>query len=196
MIELPIEGDLDINGWDLRKALQLLMKSNPVLLEWLRSPIIYRANHQVLKKIATLARRAEHRRPTTYHYLRIAETQYQRFIAGRKKVALKKYFYSLRPALALIWIRHLPDEPVPMALPELVAGIHLSPEVSRVIGNLIERKSRTRELGDGPRIDVLDKLILSEIEFTRHNLGKLPVLGHEMLDAANDLFRDIVNENF
>ena len=40
-IERPIEGLLDVSGWDLKKALQLLRKSNPPLLEWLQSPIVY-----------------------------------------------------------------------------------------------------------------------------------------------------------
>jgi predicted nucleotidyltransferase len=43
VIERPIEGVLDINGWDLRKALQLMRKSNPPLFEWLHSPLVYRA---------------------------------------------------------------------------------------------------------------------------------------------------------
>lgn len=43
VIERPIEGVLDINGWDLRKALQLMRKSNPPLFEWLHSPLAYRA---------------------------------------------------------------------------------------------------------------------------------------------------------
>jgi predicted nucleotidyltransferase len=29
VIEKPIRGDLDVNGWDLRKTLQLLRQSNP-----------------------------------------------------------------------------------------------------------------------------------------------------------------------
>ena len=41
VIEEPISELLDINGWDLKKALKLLRKSNPPLLEWLYSPIIY-----------------------------------------------------------------------------------------------------------------------------------------------------------
>lgn len=36
VIELPINDDLDIAGWDLRKALNLLINANPVLQEWLR----------------------------------------------------------------------------------------------------------------------------------------------------------------
>ena len=42
VIERPILDDYDVNGWDLRKALRLLLKSNPPLYEWLRSPIVYR----------------------------------------------------------------------------------------------------------------------------------------------------------
>lgn len=43
VIERPIAGVLDINGWDLRKALQFMHKSNPPLFEWLHSPLVYRA---------------------------------------------------------------------------------------------------------------------------------------------------------
>jgi predicted nucleotidyltransferase len=42
VIERPINNMLDINGWDLRKALNLFRKSNPPLLEWLQSPIQYK----------------------------------------------------------------------------------------------------------------------------------------------------------
>ena len=38
VIEQPIADDLDVSGWELRKALRLLRKSNPPLLEWLKSP--------------------------------------------------------------------------------------------------------------------------------------------------------------
>ena len=41
VIELPIDPVFDINGWDIRKALSLLRKSNIRLLEWLQSPIVY-----------------------------------------------------------------------------------------------------------------------------------------------------------
>src|SRR5262245_35637100 len=44
VIEEPISEGLDISGWDLRKALALAGKFNPVLPEWLRSPVVYRWN--------------------------------------------------------------------------------------------------------------------------------------------------------
>jgi hypothetical protein len=42
VIELPLDADgLDVSGWDVRKALRLLLRSNPPLHEWLVSPIVY-----------------------------------------------------------------------------------------------------------------------------------------------------------
>ncbi|WP_394363920.1 DNA polymerase beta superfamily protein [Flavobacterium branchiophilum] len=38
------EDDLDGSGWDLRKTIKLLAKSNAPLLEWLFSPVVYYEN--------------------------------------------------------------------------------------------------------------------------------------------------------
>lgn len=35
MIETPLVGDMDVNGWDLSKALRLLFKGDAVVIEWL-----------------------------------------------------------------------------------------------------------------------------------------------------------------
>src|SRR5437879_13444130 len=40
VIERPLKDCLDLSGWDIKKALQLLRKSNAPLLEWLGSPIV------------------------------------------------------------------------------------------------------------------------------------------------------------
>eukprot|EP01031_Cornospumella_fuschlensis_P048321 gene48321-59178_t len=42
VIERPLDDELDVSGWELRKALRLLRNSNPTLLEWLDSPLVYR----------------------------------------------------------------------------------------------------------------------------------------------------------
>ena len=64
VIEVPISGDLDINGWDLRKALGLMRESNPTLLEWLGSPIVYREEVETMAQFRALdthpTRRAAH----------------------------------------------------------------------------------------------------------------------------------------
>jgi predicted nucleotidyltransferase len=41
VIEYEIVDDIDLNGWDVRKALRLFWKSNPAFVEWIQSPITY-----------------------------------------------------------------------------------------------------------------------------------------------------------
>src|SRR4029079_5853412 len=57
VIETPLNGDLDVNGWDLAKAIRLLLKGNAVVIEWLTSPIIYTADEQFRDTFLSLAER-------------------------------------------------------------------------------------------------------------------------------------------
>ncbi|WP_278256068.1 nucleotidyltransferase domain-containing protein [Nocardioides convexus] len=41
VIETPLEGLLDVNGWDLGKAIRLATAGNATVGEWLRSPWVY-----------------------------------------------------------------------------------------------------------------------------------------------------------
>lgn len=192
VIELPIEGDLDINGWDLKKALQLLIKPNPVLLEWLRSPIVYRADRAAMEQIAALGEKTAHQRPSSHHYLHLADSQYQRFITGEESVKLKKYFYALRPALALMWLRTNSGKAVPMNLAALRAGVALSDDVSVFLDALLEKKAETKELGAGPRHPALDALIEQEIDRAKTGMDSLPPLSRDLMDEANTLFRALL----
>ena len=54
VIDLPVDGLLDINGWDLRKSLRLMQKSNSPLNEWLSSPIRYRCRDFAIHYIIEL----------------------------------------------------------------------------------------------------------------------------------------------
>ena len=104
VIELPISGELDINGWDLRKALKLLHNSNPVLLEWLRSPIVYRQHAALAPRLAALCVRHLSPERAYHHYLSMARKNCREHLLG-EVVRYKKYLYVLRPLLAARWIR-------------------------------------------------------------------------------------------
>jgi uncharacterized protein len=82
VIETPIEGVWDINGWELRKALRLFSKSNPPLLEWLQSPIIYQEPYTVAAQMRQLL--AIHYSPSAclYHYLHMARKNYRTYLQG------------------------------------------------------------------------------------------------------------------
>jgi uncharacterized protein len=190
VIELPISAELDINGWDLRKALNLLLKPNPVLLEWLSSPIAYRWDHAATAELQELAGAVAHQTACRRHYLSIGEGQWQRHVGEAAEVNCKKYFYILRPALALRWIRMNPDRQPPMNLQSLVKGLDMPPLIIEQIGDLLRAKSMAREVGMGPRIPAIDALIHSEFEIARQTPDARPDHDHQF--AANALFRRFV----
>lgn len=72
VIERPILDDYDVNGWDLRKALRLLLKSNPPLYEWLCSPVAYRDRDGFRAALAGLAEASYSLRRVGHHYRQTA----------------------------------------------------------------------------------------------------------------------------
>lgn len=195
VIELPIEGMFDVNGWDLRKALQLLIKPNPVLLEWLESPIYYRKDESVVTALKALADRTLHHVPATYHYLHLGESQWRKYIDGRDRVILKKYFYVLRPALALRWIRLHSGRRPPMDIAALRAGTGLPADVEAFIDGLLERKRVSKEIGKGPRVPAMDVLIQQEFAEARSRQSEHDPGRPDLLEEANRLFQDIVEKS-
>src|SRR5262249_5832090 len=80
VIEYPISDALDLNGWDLRKALGLFRKSNPSILEWLHSPIVYRDRFGVASRLRDLEPVYVTVRSSLYHYLSLAKSQWNRYL--------------------------------------------------------------------------------------------------------------------
>lgn len=103
VIELPINDALDINGWELRKALRLFRKSNAPLYEWLQSPIVYAADLTFVGELKTMMCSNFSARAGMHHYLSMARGVYENELSG-EMVKLKRYFYALRPVLAARWI--------------------------------------------------------------------------------------------
>lgn len=190
VIELPIVDELDVVGWDLRKALGLLVKANPALLEWLSSSIVYRAMPEA-EGLRTLARQSPYRRSAAHHYLALLRSNYDRSIAGRPMVRLKKYMYCLRPALALLWLRTR-DDMVPMDQPSLLAGLSLPAALDDAIHTLMEMKSASGEMGEGPRVAVIDAFLESELRLAQEGAIKAPPASPEFHEAAEALFRALV----
>jgi len=165
VIELPIDGDWDINGWDIRKALGLLIKPNPVMLEWLSSPIRYRWNEAVCERLNAFAAKTTYGESCLHHYRNLATKQWDKHVGDSADVSLKKYFYILRPALAISWIRQVPDIPPPMNLHDLVAGQGLPSGLIAHIQTLLDLKSKAKEIGRGQRIAMIDDFIQEQIQW-------------------------------
>ena len=191
VIEFPVGPILDVNGWDLAKALRLLLKGNAVVIEWLMSPFTYAGAPRFRDEALALARDVARPAAIARHYLHLGERQRRTYFADDRAVELKKMFYALRPAVALRWLRLHPGEAVaPMHFPTLLAGSDLPAEVVAIIDDLLARKAVTRELGSGPLPAPIGALIDAEFALARDLwLGEAWRPEPEMIAAADALFR-------
>ncbi|MBN8809859.1 MULTISPECIES: nucleotidyltransferase domain-containing protein [unclassified Sphingomonas] len=191
VIEAPIEDEIDLNGWDVRKALGLLLKSNAVVSEWIESPIRYRPDDSFIAKLATLADDLLNPRAIAHHYARSGKLAAERWLDGDGNVPVKRYFYALRPALAIRATRLNPSVRPPMNLQALVAAGDLPSALAEQIDMLVQAKARTNERANGTRLPEIDALIRDEIG----RAGELPARTprDRFVTRADKLFLDLVN---
>lgn len=161
VIEEPVNAELDVSGWDLRKALGLLAKSNPPLLEWLDSPIVYRQDAVFAERFRALAREWFDPRACRHHYANMARNNYREHMRG-ETVKLKKYLYILRPVLACQWIeREL--GPVPMRMETMLDALVRDPPLRVAVERLLVLKRGTPELGEGPAIPEISAFLADQV---------------------------------
>jgi hypothetical protein len=162
VIEQPISGDLDVNGWDLRKTLQLLRQSNPTLLEWLCSPIVYREESDAAARLRALAEEGFSAVRGYHHYASMAKKNFREHLRG-EEVRYKKYLYVLRPLLAARWIRDGRGVP-PMRFAALAEATLSDRALLDEINRLLEVKMRAGEAATSPRWHGIDDFIEHELE--------------------------------
>lgn len=164
VIERPLHDELDVNGWDIRKALQLLRKSNPPLLEWLHSPIQYLNQEHLTIPLYNLVSDLFSAKSSIFHYLHMAKGNYREYLKG-EQVKLKKYFYVLRPILACGWIekyRTIPPVEFQTLVDELIPQQH---EIFNSIHSLLEQKRSGDELDYGEQIPALNLYLEERINY-------------------------------
>ena len=142
------------------------------LYEWLDSPIIYKDDGAFAAALRDLMPAFYSPIAAGHHYLRMAERTDKAYMQG-ETVKLKKYFYVLRPLLAVRWIEQ-GRGPVPMLFESLLATVADQPELIAGINDLLVRKVAGEELDEGPRIEVIDEFQQSELERLRATAAKLP----------------------
>lgn len=172
VIEVPISDELDINGWELRKALGLLKKGNATLIEWLDSPVVYRADAEFLQAMRDAARQTHRAERSFHHYVHMARKNYSEHLRG-DTVRLKKYLYVLRPLLATLWIEQSRGL-APMRFQDLVDGIVTDPALLDAIGQLLAIKRAAMESVYGQPLPIINAFIDSELSRLESVLPPLP----------------------
>ncbi len=189
VIERPISEQLDLSGWDLRKALQLLRKSNPPLLEWLNSPIVYLETADIAAQLRALLPVYYSPVACLFHYLHMARGNYRDYLQG-EIVWIKKYFYVLRPLLAIQWIE-AERGVVPVEFQVLVDTLVQDEALRQAIDQLLQRKRAGEELDREPMIPAISAFIVSELArletaSTDHRRSDVDI------EQLNQLFRAVL----
>lgn len=183
VIEWRLDDVLDISGWDIRKALELLYKSNPTLFEWCASPIIYKETEEA-QWLKDILPQYFSMKKSLYHYLSMAKSNYHKYLQG-EEVRLKKYFYVLRPILAAQWILDKKCAP-PMQFATLV-DTELEEAMKPQVSRLLAMKKNTPEMGTAPKIEEINRYIDRKLEEIQSAAEALDNTEAEW-DALNELF--------
>ena len=186
VIEYPIVDDIDLNGWDVRKALRLFWKSNPAFVEWIQSPITYLERGNFRADALRALPDVYSAEKGIYHYRSMAKTNYRGYLR-EPTVRLKKYFYVLRPLLAARWIART-GQAAPIEFDRLLTMLD-DPVVMEAIDALLVQKRAAPELGLSPSVPILNAFIEAELAVAPTDVPAKPQ-GERVIATLNTLFHD------
>ena len=187
-IDWELNQVLDINGWDITKALQHFYKSNATLYEWGNSPIIYKTTPQ-WEKIMKLAEEYFSGKSAMYHYYGTARKNYEAYLM-EDMVKYKKYFYVLRPILACKWIEKKKCPP-PVLFQTLAEEI-LEKEMKPAVDRLVEAKLQMTESEKRGKIQELNDYIQEKLEYYQALLSEMPEDRNKDWEPLNRSFRELL----
>nr|WP_315174296.1 nucleotidyltransferase domain-containing protein [uncultured Flavobacterium sp.] len=186
VIEFMTKDDLDGSGWDLRKTVQLLAKSNAPLLEWLYSPVVYYENETFATQMRALAKDCFSPIACLHHYL--GTTKKFMAVCEQDEVKLKSYFYALRTALAGKWIIENNSFP-PVAFAELLP---IAPQnIQDKIKELMQLKAHQDESYLHPKETLITDFLIETVQFNQENASKLGS-GKKMVEELDGVFRGMI----
>lgn len=197
VIEWQLDQVLDINGWDLKKALCELGKGNPNLMEWAGSPIVYRMAPE-WERISEIIKPCFSEKVSLHHYCGTARHTMNAYLQG-DTVKYKKYFYALRPLLCCRWICRFHEMP-PVEFRKLLGLFDfeeegLTPDLYHAIEDLLSRKAVTEEKDLNPQIPEIIRFIETECGRQKEILEGIPEDRRKDMTELNECFFSLLKEN-
>lgn len=190
VIDYPIDENLDISGWEITKALRLFRKSNPTILEWLKSGPIYYQNQEFVKNMHVLEKEVFNPVPSMHHYFNLAMGNYRKFFQG-KEVKIKIYLYVLKSLLACMWIEKNNCFP-PVQIQDLLLlmdDVHVKQEVEQ----LVKLKHLGEEKVSFSNYTSTNKYIETKFLSIQQLLSVQKIQQHNSTRQLNQLFRNILS---
>jgi predicted nucleotidyltransferase len=177
VIETPLDDVLDVNGWELGKALKLLLKGNSVIIEWLKSPVVYGGDPAFRDALLGFGERFADRQVIARHYLHMGQRQRRKHFTDHASVPQKKIFYALRPAAALRWLRLRPEAVIaPMHFPTLMRECDPPEALAALVEDLMARKAISHEMGTEALPPAIGAFIDQEFDLAARDIAPGPAL--------------------
>jgi len=184
-----MDGDFDVVGWELRKSLVLLKKSNVPAIEHLFSPIIYKGDEELLTELRGIATDCFSPIASMFHYLSMSK-KYEEKVAT-ETVKLKSLFYALRTAMAGKWILECGTMP-PVRFREML--LLVTKEVADEIEHLMDIKSKNAESYMHKRPENVCNFI-TEVIATNDHYAKTLANGKPSTERINNFLYKCITEN-
>jgi len=183
------DGELDITGWDIKKCLKLMWKSNGALLERVQSPVLYREVPGIQDLLKSYSQRCFAPIAAMHHYLGMARNSFAD-LEGKEEVKLKKLFYALRATLCCKWILEKDAVP-PIVFATMVDELGFEESLKQRIRELVELKSGQPESYCHPAETSLNTFIEAELDKAAKAFNSLKGRKDNQTDL-DALFRKIV----
>jgi len=178
-----MDGDLDITGWDLRKCLTLLKKSNAPLIERFQSPIEYYSVPGFKDDFRKMIESYYSPIAVFYHHHSLAKKFWEE-LKDKDEYKLKSLFYLVRSLLSCNWI--LEDKKV---LPMDIFGLmlYVTDEQKLTIRELIALKGTVGEKYQHPKETRVHEWIVAWFEKADAGKDKLEANKKDIADL-NEFF--------
>ncbi len=187
-IELPVTDKLDVSGWELQKSLKLYRKSNPTILEWIHSSIVYAQPYNTVEKLRKHTNDIFSPVACIYHYLHMAQKNHRK---EKKSITVKNYINILRPLLAASWIekyRQFPPVDLMALIEKMIASEALKEEMKGFISGRMNGESTVLHNTD------VTAFIEEEIQRLGTNVKKIDVALENPAAMLNKIFYDSLKE--
>jgi uncharacterized protein len=189
--ELSIQVDprLDASGWEITKTLRLYRKSNPSMLEWLSSKIVYCNEHGMATKLKSIQHKFFSPKPYISHHLNLVKKNFTS-LQKNEKIKIKLYLYVLRSIMATKWIEKHQSVP-PIDFKELLM-VMLDYKVKEEAKKLLVSK-QAGEYYINKNL-IINEFVIEEIDRIEKYVKDLNSQAADPTETLNRIFRETLKE--
>jgi len=191
-IQYEVDETYDIIGFDLKRVLRHIMKSQATVYEWLSSNVVYVRDEPITQTLKNLAADFFNPIPVSYHYLSLARKTLGE-ITAHDEAKIKKYFYVLRPIANLNYIHQFRKMPF-MEYEKTLEAAAPPPGILAAIGELKERKMHLLEHDKIPTHELLIDYFISEIDRFEGLLKEMKHAKNTDYSSIDEAFRAIISD--